>query len=80
MVVHLENFDGSSATLCNCRRTADDAAGVDRDSTPADVVWPSEARELLALGLSRVRDRSGDDVTARTTGRAGSMTLVFSCL
>jgi len=51
--------------------------GVDSDSGLVGV-WPSEARELPGLGLSSVRDRSGDDVRAHTTGRAGSMTFA-SC-
>ena len=81
VVVYLANFDGRSETLGSLwRRTADTAGwfgGVDSDSRLVGV-WPSEARELPGLGLSSVRDRSGDDVRAHTTGCAGSMTFA-SC-
>jgi len=78
MVVYLVNFDGSSGTFASCRRTVD-TAGFAGDDNESGLVgnWPSEAPELPGLGLSNVRDRSGDDVKARTTGRAGSMT--FAC-
>jgi len=80
-VVYLENFDGRRLTLGSWRRTVETAgqfAGVDSDNGLV-VAWPSEARELPGLGLSSAQDRSGDDVKARRTGRAGSMTF-GSCL